>query len=336
MDVEFHYYITGIIAHRAGFTEEEASIIAYSSQFVDDNDVILNVKNRKTGEIYSNYISQTMDITKPRMELMRIYPIFHYVPGDPVDVSARRKDGKMHILNTTPDNDIAKNMLSGAFKSSQDVRLYRIGIATHAYVDTWAHQNFAGLKDSFNGDVFNPIPNIGHAEAKHHPDWVGHSWDDGRLVRSDVNNNLRFISAAKRLFEKYTEYLGSEASWSELENELLIAMGRCKRGHQCHGKEGRLERYYQMAEWLPRYDEDIWFDEAIERKVNLCVDPQDGVWSKFILFKDEYFWREDVDKEDTHWFRFQVAVKDHQAFALDPINDECKKMGFDIRMPGRS
>ena len=132
MELEFHYYITGMIAHRAGFTEEEASIISYSSQFVDDNDVILNVKNRKNNEVYSNYISQTMDITKPKMELMRIYPVFHYVPGNPNDASARRKDGKMHILNTTPDNDISRNMLSSAFKSSQDVRLYRIGIATHA------------------------------------------------------------------------------------------------------------------------------------------------------------------------------------------------------------
>lgn len=332
MEVEFHYYITGIIAHRAGFTEEEASIIAYSSQFVDDNDIILNVKDRMTGEVSSNYISQTMDILKPKMELMRIYPVFHYVPGDPIAVSTRRKDGKMHILNTTPDNDIANNMLSSAFRSSPDVRLYRIGIATHAYVDTWAHQNFAGFKDSFNGNVFNPIPNIGHAEAKHHPDWVGHSWEDDRLVEGKVDNNLRFVSAAKRLFEKYVEYLGSDASWLELENELLIALGRCKRGHQCYGREGRLERYNQIAEWLPQYDEDIWFNEAIEQRVRLFEDPHEGILSKFTLFKDEYFWKEDVEKEDTHWFRFQVAVKEHQAFALDPINDKCETMGCDIRM----
>lgn len=332
MDFEFHYYITGIIARRAGFTEEEAKIIAYASQFVDDNDVILNVKDRKTDEVYTNYISQTMDILKPRKALMRIYPVFHFVPGDPMAVSARRGDGKMHILNTTPDDEIANDMLSSAFKASQDVRPYRIGIATHAYADSWAHQNFAGFNDSFNGNVLNPIPNIGHAEAKHHPDWVGHRWEDDRLLEGEVDNNMRFISAAKRLFEKYVEHLDSTASWAELEKELLLAMGRSKRGDKPYGEKGRLERYSQMAGWLSEYDEDVWFDEAIEREVHGFEDPHDGIRSKFILFKDEYWWKDDIDKEDTHWFKFQVAVKEHQALALDPINDRCKAMGVDIRL----
>ncbi len=108
MDFEFHYYLTGIIANRAGFSEEDASIIAYASQFVDDNDVILDVGDRQSKQVYSNYISQTMDIFKPGKTLMRIYSVFHFMPGDPMAESARRSDGKMHILNTTPDNEIAK------------------------------------------------------------------------------------------------------------------------------------------------------------------------------------------------------------------------------------
>jgi hypothetical protein len=37
MDFEFHYYITGIIAGRAGFSENDAKIIGYASQFVPDH-----------------------------------------------------------------------------------------------------------------------------------------------------------------------------------------------------------------------------------------------------------------------------------------------------------
>ena len=44
MDIEFHYWITGIIAFEAGFTEEEAKTIAYSSQYVDENDVSIAVQ----------------------------------------------------------------------------------------------------------------------------------------------------------------------------------------------------------------------------------------------------------------------------------------------------
>jgi len=34
MDCEFHYYITYIVAQRAGFNPEDSYIIAYSSQQV--------------------------------------------------------------------------------------------------------------------------------------------------------------------------------------------------------------------------------------------------------------------------------------------------------------
>lgn len=53
MDKEFHYYATGLIAQRAGFSEEEAEIIAHSSQFVDENDVALKVRDRRDpGKLY--------------------------------------------------------------------------------------------------------------------------------------------------------------------------------------------------------------------------------------------------------------------------------------------
>ena len=48
------------------------------------------------------------------------------------------------------------------------------------------------------------------------------------------------------------------------------------------------------------------------------------------MFKDEYWWKEDVEKEKTHWFRFQEAVKGHQAFALTPINEKFKYMGIKV------
>jgi hypothetical protein len=332
MDIEFHYYITGIIARRAGFSQDEAEIIAYASQFVDDNDVILEVKDKGSGEVYSNYISQTMDILKPKRALMRIYPIFHFVPGYPAAESARRGDGKMHVLNTTPNNDLANELISKALKAPPDIRPYRIGIATHGYVDTWAHQNFAGFNDSFNGDVLNPIPNIGHAEAKHHPDWVSHRWEDDRLVERDVDNNARFVSAAKGLFENYVSALGSDASWNDLEKDLLSVMGRSRRGDLPHGRDERLRRYSQVADWLPTYSEDRWFDEAMEHEIRGLADSQDGILARFTIFKDQYSWKEDVAKEDTLWFRFQEAVKEHQAEALGAVSKRCATMGVNIRL----
>ena len=178
MDTEYHYWITGMLAYRAGFSEVDALTIAYASEYVDENDVNYTIVQRRDKSKYRNYMSQTMKISKPKDSLMRIYPIFHFIPGDPAAVTARRRDGKMHLLNTTPNNENANAIIDAAFKAHEDTRLYRIGIASHSFVDTWAHQNFIGWYDDFNETDLKPLPAIGHAFAGHHPDWVNHLWVD--------------------------------------------------------------------------------------------------------------------------------------------------------------
>jgi len=144
MDIEFHYHITGIVANRAGFSKKDATLIAHSSQLVDDNDSLLTVRDKANDSDYEIYISQTMNILKPKFELMRIYPIFHFLPGNPAAPSARRPDGKMHILTTTPDNELAKKVFTTAREETAEFRLHRLGVAAHSFADTWAHQNFVG------------------------------------------------------------------------------------------------------------------------------------------------------------------------------------------------
>ena len=215
MDFEFHYYITGLIANRAGFSIEDSKTIAYASQFVDHNFMVYDVADgdKSTDEVYSNYISQTKDVFKPRLDMMRIHTLFHFVPGDPLAPSARRKDGHMHLLNTTPNSVLSQRMIAGALDTGN---LYRIGIASHTYVDTWAHQNFVGLNDSFNGFPGNMVPNLGHSDAFLYPDRVGRKWTDPRLLNTEIDNNERFILAAENLFYQYSRYLNDEEDWLPL------------------------------------------------------------------------------------------------------------------------
>ena len=322
MDGEFHYYITGIIARRAGFSEEDAMIIAHSSKLVDDNTTVFTVKD-KDGEEYSNYISQTYNILKPRKTLMRIYSIFHFIPGNPMATSARRRDGKMHILNTTPDNGLSRYAIYKAFNSPVEKKLYSIGIATHSYADTWSHQNFVGFNDDFNG-LMNPIPNIGHADAMLNPDKVNEKWWDKRLVKSRIKNNDRFISAAENMFYKYRNYLRTTVSWGPLKEKLLFIMENFNR-------KKREELYVKLEPWLIPYNEQDWFEKAIDCKVNGLKDYRSKFIPEFAIMKDDYFWKNGIKKEDTCWFKFQEAVKDHQATMLPLINNRYKSMGVDIR-----
>ena len=336
MDIEFHYWGTALIAEKAGFTRAEAKVIAYASEYVDENDVCLKIEDKAGGKTYQNYICQTMNILKPKQELMRIYPLFHFVPGDPMAHSARRRDGKMHLLNTTPDGPVANEMLDEALKAHDDTRLYRIGIASHTYVDTWAHQNFVGWMDIFNNIGLNLKPDIGHADAVHHPDWVSHLWQDMRLVDADVNNLHRFLSAARALFNKYCEHLvtrgvaDQRTEWPLLEKELMRLFGPTYSGDKPVNLKERLAGWKNRLRWLPAFDENVWFDEAIATNVHGMKDDSDGLLAAFTVFKDAHWWREDVDHTSTHWFRFQEAVKEHERLGIKLLRPLFDQIGLNI------
>ncbi len=337
MDTEFHYWMTGLIANRAGFTEEESKVIAYSSEYIDENDVSLTIKSKKGGSDYNNFVSQTMNILKPKGQLIRIYPIFHFIPGEPDAETARRRDGKMHLLNTTPNSPNANEFIDDAFKSSEDIRLYRIGIASHGFVDTWAHQNFVGYFDSFNNIGLDPKPDIGHADAEHHPDWVSHFWVDNRLVQSDVSNRDRFLAAAQALFAKYCGYLkvhsqiDNSESWEDVANELVNLMGPTHTGNTNKYHDVRIRGYQDKIKWLGNeFDERIWFDAAIDEKIHGMKDSLEGLPAKFTIFRDEYFWHDEENRENTDWYRFSEAVKEHEQFAIKVLTPTFRKIGINL------
>ncbi len=339
MDIEFHYWVTGLVARMAGFREEEARTIAYASQFTDDNDRELEIEDRSTGETYRNYISQTLDITKPMERRLHIYPVFHFVPGDYEAESARRNDGKMHLLNTTPGSELAEELLKAAFQDPEETRLYRIGIASHAFADTWAHQNFVGFKDSFNGEFLdNSNFSIGHAIFMHNPDMVGHCWEDPRLVVSHVDNNQRFRTAACALLMLYSEYLKKtpEDTRSEISalDTILKNWWGVARKQSSHTYEmqhpGRVELYKKEIPWLPDYDEMTWLKDSVDIEVRGLPDSyKEGLRNFFTLLPDRYYWK--GPKEETTWYRFQEAVKAHQRLALSLMKERYKKMGLDAR-----
>ena len=57
MDIEFHYYMTYLIAARAGFKPADATILAQSAQEIDDNHIAIEV-GAGTPFDYKNTISR--------------------------------------------------------------------------------------------------------------------------------------------------------------------------------------------------------------------------------------------------------------------------------------
>jgi hypothetical protein len=325
MNKEFHYYITFKIALAAGFKPTDAYTLAYASQYTDNNTKIFTVNKGKQGE-YSNYISQTTDITKPEKELMRIYPIFHFMPATKEEIennSALRRDGKFHILNTIPDNSNARAVFKNAIKSKD---LYRIGIAAHMYTDTFAHQNFVGYYESFNakmkgGVLEKIIPNVGHADLQHQPDLPALVWKDKRLIRKNasIDNTERFLQAAEALFVELRKYIDPRCpertitkDKKSLRTEIKKLIGAKDKDNK--KKDDRIARYKKsIGTDFKEYHENEWFKEAVARKLLLGL----------IRPSERYTWKPDYKK--SNWYQFQEAVKAHQQFAKDTILDPITK-----------
>lgn len=334
MNAEFHYWITGLLAKQAGFSDTEAQIIAYSSQFVDDNDDNILVYDQENDVVpsYTNLITQTMNILLPRRDIMKIYPVFHFIPGDQQNATPR-KDGKTHPLNTTPDSSYAQKILAYTVQSAVSKHqandlsgLYRLGITTHAYVDTWAHQNFIGWFDDFNAIGANILPDIGHADAMHHPDWVSHRWNDHRLQDPNVDNTLRFLTAAKKTYACYLDFqqkIGNNPAngWDQLAGQLQEIFGPTYSGDCERGVQERITSYRKLS-GLPDYDEYTWFANAIDEKMvfNIANDH----------YEKKYVWKNAATKAETPWYRFQEAAKEHMICATDILRPVFAQTGINV------
>jgi len=316
MDKEFHYYMTHLIAARSGFNPDEAGLIAKVCQATDENTQVYKVYVDNE-LVYSNYVSQTSDLLRPRYSRMRIYPVFHFIPGDIDFAGAQRADGNTRRLNTTPDSSLANRCIDDALASND---LYQIGIACHAYADTWAHQNFIGYNDRFNkfdGMLDWVIPNIGHADAKHAPDWPAHIWMDTRLiaVNQRINNKARFLEAAGRLFEKLASYNGHQNIDTERDllcRDLDIAISKAHENSGNKGKKYRVERYRMLATYpqyngteIPAFKLTDWFNQAIWQDLEF----------------GDYYWRDPQNYRNSNWYVFQEAIKQYQRHVLELYED---------------
>lgn len=341
MDIEFHYYMTYLIAARAGYSPEDATIIAHAAQSVDDNHIPVRLTD-KTGEVYENDLSQTMDILRPHMDA-KIYPIFHFIPGDPKSPTARRVDGAEHPLVTTPDSFLANAMIDTALRSKD---LYRIGVSAHGYVDTWAHQNFVGQRDVYNqfetgffARIKNEFLAVGHAHAKHNPDWPALVWEDSRLIESRVDNRVRFMIAAGRLFEKFVAQTKPSMAPQAIKLEVAALKADLdadigEQDDENANVEARIQRYIARGATslyggvpIPRYVVGTWFAEAIAEdrndvaektmsrsRIPYLTDVMDALEDVFADgYRQNVTWRspDPTVYKTSNWFRFQQAVTKH-------------------------
>lgn len=241
MQTDFHHAVTYVTARIAGFDHEHAGIIAYAAQYVDDS-VSEGFVHFNNGAMYKRISSahRTIDLGNLKNdENHLVWLPFHFLPGNGGKAAGENPDGTfIRKIVCSPDSPPARDMVQLALQDKNKQHgLHRLGITLHVYVDTWAHQGFAGVLheinevedaqeiggaksfkkalDEFLGDVLDEtIPPLGHGRARTLPDLPYLKWQykngRGDLVTRD--NPADFVTAADVMCKVMQQYLGKADS----------------------------------------------------------------------------------------------------------------------------
>lgn len=327
MNLEFHYYILYILCKEAGIEADDCITIAYSSQYVDNN--IVEQQINLDGSIYKTIVTHNYGWWSDWFP-KNVYIPFHFFPGNINHIGAKRKDGGVNPYNCTPGSSRVSLLLERAFRTNN---LYRIGIGIHTYADSWAHQNFSGLNESWNtlsGDSI--IPSVGHAEVISQPDAMTGRWLDQRLVAKNqyIENQQRFMEAARYIFMYLCQYSKKPAgNWQWISKRLKQLIGPYDENDK--NRENRIFDYI-VEEDLLKYNKYEWIRDAVysDAYESLFEDSVKN-YDKFNWIKDTLFYKTSVlerpvlnpkpDIKNSHFYKWHEAAKAHLAEARIILQD---------------
>ncbi|MBS2028656.1 MAG: hypothetical protein JST54_12190 [Deltaproteobacteria bacterium] len=253
MEIDFHFGATYVVARLAGFDHGRAEIIATCSQYVDDT-VNSGALRFKTGESYYR-ISTAHELTDYHIALSvderRTWVPFHFLPGN--DASGDPSRAFYNRIICRPHSEVAKEMARACIAKQDTAHgLHRLGITAHVFIDTWAHQGFAGIHHRINmasditlvhpheqrlhwlhlfkhggpralwGHVTRPLMQLftdhafpmGHGAVLHYPDHPFRQW---RYTNGDGqvivrDNPTDFLTALDELCRVFRRYLAKDAA----------------------------------------------------------------------------------------------------------------------------
>lgn len=171
MQIDFHHGATYVVSRLAGMTHEQAEIIAYSAQYVDDatNDGYIKFDNGATyGRIATAH--KMLDYSNfKELANHRAWVPFHFLPGNDGKAANENLDKRfIYKMICKPGSHVAKDMVRDAIlEKHRPYALQRLGITMHVYKDTWSHYGFCGTTHAINrADDIKIIETNGHTVEK--------------------------------------------------------------------------------------------------------------------------------------------------------------------------
>ncbi|MDZ7272027.1 MAG: hypothetical protein ONB17_10460 [candidate division KSB1 bacterium] len=286
MQKDFHYYAVMVLAHLAGFPPREAKVIAYSSQFVDDS--------TDSGQVeVGQYRYDTVRTAHLGLQVFtwnvhkKIYFPFHFIPS-------LEWGGEYSPYATVADCALARVVVEKAVAARGEERLHQLGVALHAYADTWAHEGFSGRRHLENDvralrrfvhgqwrrcrrywdvilDLFRA--RVGHLQAYAYPDLPYERWRyvDYRGRTHERDNPARFLQAARKVFGWLCMARGTrkeQARWESAEKRIAEVLATPGDGHndmeaRCTAWRESFPEAFAGERPFAFYDRHEWRDQAL-------------------------------------------------------------------------
>ncbi|OHU86179.1 MULTISPECIES: DUF6765 family protein [Pseudoalteromonas] len=251
MQIDLHLGMTWVVARAAGFSNEQANIIAHASQYVDDatNEGHIKFNN---GAAYQRIATAHKMLDYRNIQSLKnqqVWIPFHFLPGNSGLPAGSNPSGRfVHKLVCKPNSYVARDMVNECIAHQhKPYALHLLGITSHVFIDTWGHKGFAGIQhkvnkvddikdhngqidkhwtkritDYFMGMLQDDIPSLGHGQALSNPDLPHQhsSYTNGMGEVVERNNPVDFLEAADELCKVYQIYLNQQPTGL---NELLKA-----------------------------------------------------------------------------------------------------------------
>ncbi|MDF2547484.1 MAG: hypothetical protein K0R93_2382 [Anaerosolibacter sp.] len=292
MQRDFHYYSIYTLCRLAGIKPEESEIIAYASQHTDDA-IYSHELTFESGGRFQQQMSahKILDLGIFKKEVgYEILMPFHFLPG-------LEGDDFFEQIRCRQNSKTAKAVIEDTLETlAKPYGLHRLGIALHMYADTWAHQNFSGLRkphnevealkyenrkysifEEFGSNIFSELlPPIGHAQAFTCPDepylvwsYKPHGYES--VIR--IDNLNRFMDAVLHIYEFLSQNIREQMpqifkedpkSWKTVEGRVryIFAMRGTLEERVRIWEKKLMEGYFGFRAAV-QYDERQWFRRAV-------------------------------------------------------------------------
>lgn len=177
MQIDMHFYGVYALCRAAGIKDKTAETIAYASQFVDDAiDAEAVVLSDGRGLLPTMTSHRPIDYqnTLPG-DQWRVWIPFHFLPGNTTtsteDINS--KEIFTEKLVCREDSQLAKKILKYALaKKNKALWPHLIGIVAHVFADTFSHNGFLGIANSWNKVKSESIKITGN----HHSSVLHYIW----------------------------------------------------------------------------------------------------------------------------------------------------------------